>query len=104
MKKYEIEYKDCTGMTCVQIVYGTSEKKAIQNFQVELINAHDDYVTQLIDIQEVNESCQCGDCEPVWSTEDGTELDQEFQDALNDAFNSFVNEDGLTMKEVIDNK
>jgi len=103
MKKYEIEYKDCTGMICGVEVKSVSEDKAIRNLQLELIK-NDNYMTQLIDIQEVNEDCQCGDCEPVWSTEDGTELDQEFQDALNDAFNSFVNEDGLTMKEVIDNK
>ena len=103
MKKYEIEYKDCTGMMCGVEVKSVSEDKAIRNLQLELIK-NDNYMTQLIDIQEVNEDCQCGDCEPVWSTEDGTELDQEFQDTLNDAFNSFVNEDGLTMKEVIYNK
>ena len=103
MKKYEIEYKDCTGMMCGVEVKSVSEDKAIRNLQLELIK-NDNYMTQLIDIQEVNDDYQCGDCKPVWSTEDGTELDQEFQDTLNDAFNSFVNEDGLTMKEVIDNK
>ena len=103
MKKYEIEYKDCTGMMCGVEVKSVSEDKAIRNLQLELIK-NDNYMTQLIDIQEVNDDCQCGDFKPVWSTEDGTELDQEFQDTLNDAFNSFVNEDGLTMKEVIDNK
>ena len=103
MKNYEIEYKDCTGMVCGVEVKSVSEDKAIRNLQLELIK-NDDYMTQLIDIQEVNEGSQCGDCKPVWSTKNGTELDQEFQDTLNDAFNSFVNKDGLTMKEVIDNK
>tara|TARA_R100001443_G_C3283469_1_gene160995 strand:+ start:331 stop:642 length:312 start_codon:yes stop_codon:yes gene_type:complete len=103
MKKYEIEYRDCTGMLCSVEVEALHEKEAITNYQQELIE-NGDYMLQLIDIQEVNEDCQCGDCKPVWSTEDGTELDQEFQDTLNEAFNSFVNEDGLTMKEVIDNK
>ena len=38
-----------------------------------------------------------------WSIEGGPVLDQDSQDALNDAFNTFVNEDGLTIKQVIDN-
>ena len=96
MKKYEIEYRDCTGMRCGIEVEGKTEKKSIQNLQLELIH-NNDYMTQLIDIQEVSD-------DDGWSLEDGTPLDQDSQDALNDAFNSFVNEDGLTMKEVIDNE
>ena len=44
--------------------------------------------------------------DPTWSTknEDGEkiELDQESQNALNDAFNTHVNKDGKTLKETFD--
>ena len=96
MKKYEIEYKDCTSMRCGVEIEALSEKEAIQRLQYILID-EGDYMTQLIDIQEVND-------DGGWTLEDGTPLDQDSQDALNEAFNTFVNEDGLTMKKVIDNK
>ena len=100
MKNYEIEYRDCISMKTMVEVEGTSERQAIINLQTELID-NGDYMTQLIDIWEVEED----DCESqVWSVKDGPVLDQDSQDALNEAFNTFVNEDGLTMKEVIDNK
>ena len=100
MKNYKIVYRDCISMKSMVEVEGTSERQAIINLQTELID-NGDYMTQLIDIWEVEED----DCESqVWSVKDGPVLDQDSQDALNEAFNTFVNEDGLTMKEVIDNK
>ena len=100
MKNYEIVYRDCISTKCMVEVEGTSERQAIINLQTELID-NGDYMTQLIYIQEVEED----NCESqVWSIKDGPVLDQDSQDALNEAFNTFVNEDGLTMKEVIDNK
>ena len=100
MKNYEIVYRDCISTKCMVEVEGTSERQAIINLQTELID-NGDYMTQLIDIQEVEED----NCESqVWSIKDGPVLDQDSQDALNEAFNTFVNENGLTMKEVIDNK
>ena len=100
MKNYEIVFRDCISMKSMVVVESTSERQAIINLQTELID-NGDYMTQLIDIQEVEED----DCESqVWSVKDGPVLDQDSQDALNEAFNTFVNEDGLTMKEVIDNK
>ena len=96
MKNYEIEYRDCTGMRCGVEIEALSEKEAIHRLQYILID-EGDYMTQLIDIQEVND-------DGGWTLEDGTPLDQDSQDALNEAFNTFVNEDGLTMKKVIDNK
>ena len=100
MKNYEIVYRDCISTKCMVEVEGTSERQAIINLQTELID-NGDYMTQLIDIQEVEED----DCESqVWSGKDGPVVDQDSQDALNEAFNTFVNEAGLTMKEVIDNK
>ena len=89
MKKtrFKLEYKDSIGMRCVQEVCGESEKKAIQNFQVEMLT-QDDYMTQLIDIQEVNND------NSKWTLEDGTELEQEYQHALNDAMSTYTNSSG----------
>ena len=102
-KRFKIEYKDSINMRCVQIVYGTSEKKAIQNFQVELINAHDDYVTQLIDIEQVAEDTVFVDHKsPNWTLEDGTELDQDSQDTLNDAMSTYTNSEGLTLEQAME--
>ena len=100
-KRFKIEYKDSIEMRCIQIVYAKSEKKAIINFQLGLMS-QDDYMTQLIDIQEVNDDCQCGDCEPSWSTGDGTELDQDSQDALNDAMSTYTNSSGLTLEQAME--
>jgi len=97
MKKYEIEYKDCISMTCVVDIEALHEKEAIINLQQELIE-DGDYMTQLIDIQEVNDDEDLVD----WTLEDGTVLDQDSQDALNDAMLNMVNEDGMTLKEVWD--
>ena len=101
MKNYEIEYKDYIGMRIMMEVEGTNERQAIMNLQKELIKDND-YMTQLIDIQEVNDDCQCGDCEPSWSTGDGTELDQDSQDALNDAMSTYTNSSGLTLEQAME--
>ena len=55
MKNYEIEYRDCTSMRCGVEIKALHEKEAIINLQIELID-NGDYMTQLIDIQEVNEN------------------------------------------------
>ena len=103
MKNYEIVYRDCISMKTMVEIEGTSERQAIINLQTELID-NGDYMTQLIDIQEVDKDDSDYEDDPTWSLKDGSVLDQDTQDALNEAFNNFVNEDGLTMKEVIDNK
>ena len=41
---------------------------------------------------------------PVWSVKNGPELDQEDQDTLNYAFENMVNANGMTIKQVIDQK
>ena len=97
MKKYEIEYKDCISMTCVVDIEALHEKEAIINLQQELIE-DGDYMTQLIDIQEVNDDEDSGE----WSIQDGPVLEPEYQDALNDAMLNMVNEDGMTLKQVWD--
>ena len=102
-KRFKIEYKDSTEMRCIQIVYGRSVKKAIQNFQVELINVHDDYITQLIDIEEVPEDTVFVDHKsPNWTLEDGTELDQYSQDVLNEAMSTYTNSEGLTLEQAME--
>jgi hypothetical protein len=103
-KRFKIEYKDSTEMRCIQIVYGKSEKKVIQNLQFELIR-DGGYMTQLIDIEQVAENTVFVDNKsPNWTLDDGTELDQDSQDILNDAFDTFVNKDGKTIKQMIDEK
>jgi hypothetical protein len=103
-KRFKIEYKDSIDMRCIQIVYGRSEKKVIQNLQFELIR-DGGYMTQLIDIEQVAENTVFVDNKsPNWTLDDGTELDQDSQDVLNDAFDTFVNKDGKTIKQMIDEK
>ena len=97
MKKYEIEYRDCISMRCGVEIEAVSEKEAIKHCQQTLL-LEDDYMTQLIDIQEVN------DDDGGWTLEDGTPLSDSDQETLNYAFENYINEDGLTMKEVIDSK
>ena len=101
-KRFKIEYKDSIDMRCIKIVYAKSEKKAIQNFQVELLT-QDDYMTQLIDIQEVNEDTVFVDNKsPNWTLEDGTELDKDSQDTLNEAMSTYTNSEGLTLEQAME--
>ena len=104
MKKtrFKIEYTDSIDMRCVQIVYGETEKKAINNLQLSMIE-EDDYMSRLIDIEEVPENTVFVDNKsPEWTLEDGTKLDDNDQELLNYAFENYVNEDGKTIKQVID--
>jgi len=98
MKKYEIEYRDCTGMRCGVEVEALSEKEAIIIYQQELIESGD-YMTELISVDENN--CGCDDCDGEWKLEDGTELDQDSQDTLNDAMSSYTNSKGVTLEKAI---
>jgi hypothetical protein len=40
--------------------------------------------------------------ESEWKLKDGTVLDQESQDALNEAMNKYVNDEGMTLKEAFE--
>ena len=98
MKNYKIVYRDCISMKSMIEVEGTSERQAIINLQTELID-NGDYMTQLIDIWEVEED----DCESqVWSVKDGPVLDQDSQDALNDAMSTYTNSEGLTLEQAME--
>ena len=95
-KRFKIEYKDSIDMRCTKIVYAKSEKKAIINFQLGLMS-QDDYMSQLIYIEEVPE-----DTTPEWTLEDGTPLGENFQEALNDAMSTYTNSDGLTLEQAME--
>ena len=60
-----------------------------------------DYMYRLVDVYEIEENSSCDDCNQEWKLDDGTVLDQEDQDALNDAFGSYTNDDGVTLEERI---
>ena len=101
-KRFKLEYKDSIDMRCIQIVYGKSEKKAIQSFQVELLT-QDDYMTQLIDIEEVPEDTVFVDNKsPEWTLEDGTPLDENDQELLNYAMSTYTNSEGLTLEQAME--
>ena len=101
-KRFKVEYKDSIDMRCIQIVYSVSEKKAIQNLQFELIR-DGGYMTQLIDIEQVAEDTVFVDNKsPEWTLEDGTELDQDSQDALNEAMSTYTNSEGLTLEQAME--
>jgi hypothetical protein len=101
-KRFKIEYKDSIDMRYVEIVHSNSEMKAIQNFQLGLMS-RDNYMTQLIDIEEVPEDTVFVDNKsPEWTLEDGTELDQYSQDTLNDAMSTYTNSDGLTLEQAME--
>ncbi len=95
MKNYEITYRDCISMKTMVEMEGITEKQAIINLQIGLIDSGD-YMTQLIDIQEIN------DDDGGWTLEDGTELDQDSQDALNDAMSTYTNSEGLTLEQAME--
>jgi len=98
MKTYSVEYKDKNGFTCGYDVPSRDEDNAVTLVQLELLK-EGDYMTELKSVDEVihEES-------PVWSIKNGPELDQEDQDTLNYAFENMVNANGMTIKQVIDQK
>jgi len=98
MKTYSVEYKDKNGFTCGYDVPSRDEDNAVTLVQLELLK-EGDYMTELKSVDEVihEES-------PVWSVKNGPELDQEDQDTLNYAFENMVNANGMTIKQVIDQK
>jgi len=98
MKTYSVEYKDKNGFTCGYDVPSRDEDNAVTLVQLELLK-EGDYMTELKSVDEVihEES-------PVWSIKNGPELDQEDQYTLNYAFENMVNANGMTIKQVIDQK
>ena len=95
-----IRYKDQSGFGVGEEMTAMGEHEAVQLLQTQLID-EDDYMTELISVEEI-EPDEEEHHEPVWKLKDGTELDQEDQDTLNDCFLNMVNEDGMTLKQVWD--
>ena len=113
MRTYFVKYKDQSDFGCgeevkvyeseVFIKTGlrhSGEKIAVMKVQAELIK-DDDYMSRLVDVYEIEEDSSCDNCNQEWKLDDGTVLDQEDQDALNDAFSSYTNRDGVTLEERI---
>ena len=98
MKTYFVKYKDRGGYGCGEEIQASSEDQAVKVVQMELIR-EGDYMYRLVDVYEIEENSSCDDCSQEWKLDDGTVLDQEDQDALNDAFGSFTNKDGVTLEE-----
>lgn len=103
MKTYFVKYKDQGGFGCGEEVESSSKHEAIKKVQSELIK-EGDYMYRLVDVYEIEENSSCDDCNQEWKLDDGTVLEQEHQDTLNDAMNSLVNKDGLTLREAIELK
>jgi hypothetical protein len=103
MKTYFVKYKDQGGFGCGEEVESSSKHEAIKKVQSELIK-EGNYMYRLVDIYEIEENSSCDDCNQEWKLDDGTVLEQEHQDTLNDAMNSLVNKDGLTLREAIELK
>ena len=106
MKRFEIEYKDCTGMKCmVDDILSTSEKEAVIKLQLELIG-NNDIMTELIYVEEIEEVPEntvfVDNKSPDWTLEDGTPLDQDSQDALNDVMSTYTNSSGLTLEQAME--
>jgi len=84
-KIYSVEYKNRGGYTCGQKIEADSEDHAVRLVQLELIT-EDDYMTELLSVDE-----SAIHDEPVWKLDDGTSLDQDSQDALNESFLNILN-------------
>ena len=113
MRTYFVKYKDQSDFGCgeevkvyeseVFIETGlrhSGEKIAVMKVQETLLKEHE-YMSRLVDVYEIEEDSSCDDCNQEWKLDDGTVLDQEDQDALNDAFGSYTNDDGVTLEEKI---
>ena len=85
MKTYSVEYKDRGGYGVGEEVEATDEHEAIMIVVRDLLE-EDNYMNEIIDVRELAIHEQ-----PVWKTKDGTILDQDSQDVLNDVFLSTLN-------------
>ena len=111
MRTYFVKYKDQNDFGCgeevkvyeseVFIETGlrhSGEKIAVMKVQETLLKEHE-YMSRLVDVYEIEEDSSCDNCNQEWKLDDGTVLDQEDQDTLNDVFSSWTNDDGVTLEE-----
>ena len=104
MKTYSVEYKDKCGFGCGEEIQASSEDQAVKMVQMELIR-EGNYMSKLVSVEDM--TCDCPKCDSdngdnEWKLEDGTVLEQEHQDTLNDAMGSYTNKDGLTLEEAME--
>ena len=95
---YFVEYKDRSGFTTGEEIEALNEDQAVKMVQMGLIRENN-YMSELRSVEEVEE-------EPVgeWKLEDGTVLDQESQDTLNNALDGTFNKDGESLREAMERK
>ena len=100
MKKWMVEYKDRGGYGCGEEVEAIDENHAIRIVQMGLLDDNS-FMSRLVEVYEVEDE---EEDDGQWSIKGGPELTQEHQDTLNDAMDSMVNEDGLTLREAMELK
>ncbi len=112
---YYVDYKDGGDYGCAEEVEVyesemkpsihksySGEEIAVMKVQQDLLDDYS-FMSRLIEVYEITPEVAIHDDEPGdWTLEDGTVLDQDSQDALNDAMLNMVNEDGMTLKQVWD--
>ena len=81
----------------------SGEEIAVMKVQQDLLDDYN-FMSRLLEVYEITPEVAIQDDEDdgEWTLEDGTVLEQESQDALNDAMLNMVNEDGKTLKQVWD--
>ena len=100
-KIFFVEYKDQMDFGLGEEIEAVNESHAVRIVQNSLLK-DGDYMSRLVDVYEITPEVAIHDDGPGdWKLKDGTVLDQESQDALNDAMNTYTNEDGLTLDEAI---
>ena len=104
MKTYSVEYKDKCGFGCGEEVEASNEDQAVKMVQMELIR-EGNYMSKLVSVEDM--TCDCPKCDSddgdnEWKLEDGTVLEQEHQDTLNDAIGSYTNSNGLTLEQAME--
>ena len=98
-RKWMVEYKNSGGFGEGMEVEGASEHDAILNV-VDILREDCDFISKLVNVEEIFDDEE--DDDGLWSIKGGPVLDQDSQDALNDAMFNMVNEDGMTLKQVWD--
>jgi len=80
----------------------SGEKIAVIKVQQDLLDDYN-FMSRLIEVYEITPEVAIHDDEPGdWTLEDGTVLDQDSQDTLNDAMGSYTNSSGLTLDEAME--
>jgi len=79
----------------------SGEKIAVIKVQQDLLDDYN-FMSRLIEVYEITPEVAIHDEPGDWKLKDGTVLDQDSQDALNDAMGSYTNSSGLTLDEAME--